>query len=675
MFVHVQLGRKILAMLIVAAFAVFLAATQSAIANVQVGVAAAVLPQARAGTISNTMKQTLKTIIVGAPIDSEMLIETGQSGRTQVLFVDGSSMNIGPASRIIIDRFVFNPDQLKGELSANIKEGSLRFIGGVLSKTANQVRFNAGDATIGIRGGIAKIGRDAGGQVRAELVYGRLRMETPEGVYQTARIGTVIAYKPEDTPDSTSAGKVTTSSVTAQSVKKELDAEARESFLAPKAQQTEVPEAQQAEEVPEIAQQTEVPEAQQTEAPEAQQAEVPEIAQANNVADNQRTYISDAPAIQLLLDAALFDDETSTATPATRQIVAPNQQPDFARRADTALLIPIDEAARQVQADAQEDTKETSISVSAFYNLHLAGQRLPTRPTLWGDGAAAYWLAYNTSSDKSYMVLQSDGSVVANFDTSSLANNATNNVIFDSTIPIGTIPIGRVRNANLLGEYRFSFAAPLTTQTGENGNVVTATASGPRHIVQWHRAADLPNLGRDIVVQNYDMLATGLWTVESFTDRALANITYQHQAHFAIGAPLSASTIRALAGMAASFSGHAYGTLITANTNRIEGLGNVDVRVDFANPKDARRNSWVLSNFVAGAVRVPTTSIGLVLDTETARYSGSDTSAGAQIEGALYGTFSSRGHNLQTGGTFSINTENYALSGSFAAHYNAPNTR
>ena len=409
--------------------------------------------------------------------------------------------------------------------------------------------------------------------------------------------------------------------------------------------------------------------------PEVLAEEVPEIAQANNVADNQRTYISDAPAIQLLLDAALFDDETTTATPATRQIVAPNQQPDFARRADTALLMPIDEAARQVQADAQEDTKETSISVSAFYNLHLAGQRLPTRPTLWGDGAAAYWLAYNTSSDKSYMVLQSDGSVVANFDTSSLANNATNNVIFDSTIPIGIIPIGRVRNANLLGEYRFSFAAPLTTQTGENGNVVTATASGPRHIVQWHRAADLPDLGRDIVVQNYDMLATGLWTVESFTDRALANITYQHQAHFAIGAPLSASTIRALAGMAASFSGHAYGTLITANTNRIEGLGNVDVRVDFANPKDARRNSWVLSNFVAGAVRVPTTSIGLVLDTETARYSGSDTSAGAQIEGALYGTFSSRGHNLQTGGTFSINTENYALSGSFAAHYNAPNTR
>ena len=674
MFVHVQLGRKILAMFIVAAFAVFLAATQSAIANVQVGVAAAVLPQARAGTISNTMAQTLKTIIVGAPIDSEMLIETGQSGRTQVLFVDGSSMNIGPASRIIIDRFVFNPDQLKGELSANIKEGSLRFIGGVLSKTANQVRFNAGDATIGIRGGIAKIGRDAGGQVRAELVYGRLRMETPEGVYQTARIGTVIAYKPENTPDSTSAGKVTTSSVTAQSVKKELDAEARESFLAPKAQQTEVPEIAQQTEVPE-AQQTEVPEMLAEEVPEAQQAEVPEIAQANNVADNQRTYISDAPAIQLLLDAALFDDETTTATPATRQIVAPNQQPDFARRADTALLMPIDEAARQVQADAQEDTKETSISVSAFYNLHLAGQRLPTRPTLWGDGAAAYWLAYNTSSDKSYMVLQSDGSVVANFDTSSLANNATNNVIFDSTIPIGIIPIGRVRNANLLGEYRFSFAAPLTTQTGENGNVVTATASSPRHIVQWHRAADLPDLGRDIVVQNYDMLATGLWTVESFTDRALANITYQHQAHFAIGAPLSASTIRALAGMAASFSGHAYGTLITANTNRIEGLGNVDVRVDFANPKDARRNSWVLSNFVAGAVRVPTTSIGLVLDTETARYSGSDTSAGAQIDGALYGTFSSRGHNLQTGGTFSINTENYALSGSFAAHYNAPNTR
>ena len=194
---------------------------QPAAARAKVGVASAVIPQARLGDAA----QELEIIAVGDRVDQDVLIETGKRGRTQVLFVDGSSMNIGPSSRIIIDEFVFDPSQLSGNLGARIEKGSMRFIGGVLSKRANQVKFDAGAATVGIRGGIAKIALGSDGKLLAELVHGRLSVVTPEGIFETDRIGTLIERDNE--------GDVVTRTVTAEEKKQELDDEAQENIVEP----------------------------------------------------------------------------------------------------------------------------------------------------------------------------------------------------------------------------------------------------------------------------------------------------------------------------------------------------------------------------------------------------------------------------------------------------------
>lgn len=194
---------------------------QPAAARAKVGVASAVIPQARLGDTA----QELEIIAVGDRVDQDVLIETGKRGRTQVLFVDGSSMNIGPSSRIIIDEFVFDPSQLSGNLGARIEKGSMRFIGGVLSKRANQVKFDAGAATVGIRGGIAKIALGSDGKLLAELVHGRLSVVTPEGIFETDRIGTLIERDNE--------GDVVTRTVTAEEKKQELDDEAQENIVEP----------------------------------------------------------------------------------------------------------------------------------------------------------------------------------------------------------------------------------------------------------------------------------------------------------------------------------------------------------------------------------------------------------------------------------------------------------
>lgn len=201
-----------------------------ALAATKVGVASAVIPQA---SIGDTM-EALKIVAVGDAIDQDVIVQTGPRGRTQVLFVDGSSMNIGPSSRLVIDNFVFDAEQLDGKLSARMEKGSMRFIGGVLSKRANQVSFTAGEATVGIRGGIAKLAVDAGGRMQAQLVHGSLSVRTPEGLYETTRVGTLI--------ERSETGSVATRSVSAAEEKQGIDAEAKESFVEPEALATSEPD-------------------------------------------------------------------------------------------------------------------------------------------------------------------------------------------------------------------------------------------------------------------------------------------------------------------------------------------------------------------------------------------------------------------------------------------------
>lgn len=183
----------------------------------KVGVAGAVVPQA----LSGASKAKLETIMVGDNIDQNMVIETGGNGRTQVIFVDGSSMNIGPSSQIIIDEFVFDPQALNGVLSAKLEKGSLRFIGGILSKREDQVNFDAMDVTVGIRGGMVNLDLNPTGELKAELLHGQLTLTTPQGNFEVNRIGTLVSRS--------SDGALSTRFVSSNELKSSLDEEAKQS--------------------------------------------------------------------------------------------------------------------------------------------------------------------------------------------------------------------------------------------------------------------------------------------------------------------------------------------------------------------------------------------------------------------------------------------------------------
>ncbi|BAQ17633.1 hypothetical protein GL4_2190 [Methyloceanibacter caenitepidi] len=121
-------------------------ASSGALAN-KVGVAAAVNPDAFSGG---------KEIRIGKSIFYNERISTDANGVVQVLLVDGSTFTVGKNSNVVIDRFVYDPNKKTGEIVTSFSKGSMRFIGGKISKNPGGVTVNTPDGSLAIRGGMAQ---------------------------------------------------------------------------------------------------------------------------------------------------------------------------------------------------------------------------------------------------------------------------------------------------------------------------------------------------------------------------------------------------------------------------------------------------------------------------------------------------------------------------------------
>jgi hypothetical protein len=127
-----------------------------ALANTRVGVTSAVNPAA-AGTPPGAASRQLT---VGSDIIFRERVVTTTDGQAQILFLDQSSLLIGPNSTVVIDEFVYDPATNKGSMAATLTQGSFRYIGGKLSKQGNAT-LKTPVATIGIRGSDVTVSYEA----------------------------------------------------------------------------------------------------------------------------------------------------------------------------------------------------------------------------------------------------------------------------------------------------------------------------------------------------------------------------------------------------------------------------------------------------------------------------------------------------------------------------------
>ncbi len=113
-----------------------------------------------------------RVLFVGSDVFRNEVIRTDAEGQAHLMFLDQSSLTVGPNSVVVIDRFVYDPDKQTGELTLSATKGVLRFVGGALSKKG-KVKFNTPVGTLGARGAVALIeSQGADGDTTICLMFG-----------------------------------------------------------------------------------------------------------------------------------------------------------------------------------------------------------------------------------------------------------------------------------------------------------------------------------------------------------------------------------------------------------------------------------------------------------------------------------------------------------------------
>lgn len=91
-------------------------------------------------------------------------IHTGAASHVQILLLDGTTFQLGANARIVIDRFVYDPDRSASAVGAEVARGSFRFISGQPTRgRPGESGIRTPAASIGVRGTIIEgaVGPDA----------------------------------------------------------------------------------------------------------------------------------------------------------------------------------------------------------------------------------------------------------------------------------------------------------------------------------------------------------------------------------------------------------------------------------------------------------------------------------------------------------------------------------
>ena len=177
-------------------------------AVVGVSVGAIAPASARVGVTSVTSGEPLgrppaepeRVLRVGVDVQFNERVTTRSDDRAHFVFLDGSSLSVGPNSDLTIDKFVFDPDKNTGELAISTTRGTLRFVGGAISKKTD-VEVKTPSATIGIRGGIVTVSVSNTGATNATFLYGQRMTVRGQSLTQVAtRNGSQINVPPGGRP-------------------------------------------------------------------------------------------------------------------------------------------------------------------------------------------------------------------------------------------------------------------------------------------------------------------------------------------------------------------------------------------------------------------------------------------------------------------------------------------
>jgi hypothetical protein len=119
---------------------------------------------------------------IGIDVQANEIITTRANDRAHLVFLDGTSLTVGPNAQLTIDKFVFDPASKTGDLAITAGKGVFRLVGGKISKT-KPITITTPSSTIGIRGGITLVNVQPN-QTTSTFIFGNNMTVTGQGQTQ-----------------------------------------------------------------------------------------------------------------------------------------------------------------------------------------------------------------------------------------------------------------------------------------------------------------------------------------------------------------------------------------------------------------------------------------------------------------------------------------------------------
>jgi hypothetical protein len=114
-------------------------------------------------TVNNQVSRELSgaaaKLSAGDPVFRNEVVKTGHDSTAKLVFLDSTNLAVGPISRVVLDRFVYDGGESGQTVAVKLSKGLFRFTTGALDKNAYSVTTPT--AAIGVRGTVLDISVNA----------------------------------------------------------------------------------------------------------------------------------------------------------------------------------------------------------------------------------------------------------------------------------------------------------------------------------------------------------------------------------------------------------------------------------------------------------------------------------------------------------------------------------
>lgn len=139
---------------------------------------------------------------IGSGVQASQRLQTNAEGQLHLIFPDQSALNLGPNSELLIETLDYDPNTRQGRIALSLSSGSVRVIGGYISKNTPTV-VKTPQGTVEISGGISTVTSTSSTTTGTFLFGQQMTMTDNSGNTQTITrpgFGTTMGVNSIDAP-------------------------------------------------------------------------------------------------------------------------------------------------------------------------------------------------------------------------------------------------------------------------------------------------------------------------------------------------------------------------------------------------------------------------------------------------------------------------------------------